>query len=193
MARLCEARHFYLNTMKRTFVLLFVSLALISCKNTNSFRTYEMAEQEFRSSLTLRDTLTVFLLGANFMDALKAGNLEVELDELCVLDGNTLYKLADESKDMIRDRFAGVPVTDYSIASYNFSTPGVNDLSYRYVTSGEVGKGPAFKIMFNPVKVGNNWYLTLKDGSMSSQDKSPYARIHPHSAAPDPIVLNTQH
>lgn len=150
-----------------------------------------MAETEFLSTLTSSDTLAVLALGANFMDALKSGNMEVELSELCVLHRDTLYKVADESLNMLRDRFTSVPATDYTLVSYSFSTPGNNDLSYRYVTSGKVGSGPAFKIMFNPVKVGSKWYLTLKDGNMSSLDKSPYAQVHPHSPAPRPVVLNT--
>lgn len=194
MARLSEARHFYLKSMKRTIVLIFVFLAVFSCKNTksNTFRTYEMAETEFLASLTSTDTLAVLALGANFMDALKTGNMEVEFSELCVLHRDTLYKVSDESLNMLRDRFTTVPATDYSLVSYSFSTPGNNDLSYRYVTSGKVGSGPAFKIMFNPVKVGSQWYLTLKDGNMSSLDKSPNAQVHPHSPAPRPIVLNTK-
>ena len=151
-----------------------------------------MAEQEFRRSLTLHDTLSVFILGANFMDALKTGDLELVLSDLYVLDCDTLYKVADESLNMLRDRFTSVPITDYSIASYSFSTPGNNDLCYRYVTSGKVGTGPAFKLMFNPVKIGDNWYLTLKDGSMSSLDKSPSAQVHPHSPAPNPVVLHAR-
>ena len=151
-----------------------------------------MAEQEFRSSLTAHDTLAVLALGANFMDAVKYGNLEVELQDLCVLYGDTLYKVSDKSLNMLRDRFTGAPITDYSFASMSFSTPGNNDLSYRYVTSGTVGSGPAFKMMFNPVKIGQNWYLTLKDGSMSSLDKSPSAQVHPHSPAPNPIVLHSK-
>ena len=192
MARLSEARHFYLKRMKRFLVLTFIFASFFSCKNADTFRTYEMAEQEFCNSLTFHDTLAVLLLGSNFMDALKTSNLEVEFQELCVLHRDTLYKVADESIQMLRDRFAGVPVTDYALASYSFSTPGNNDLSYRYVTSGTIGSGPAFRIMFNPVKVGPNWYLTLKDGSMSSMDKSPTDRVHPHSPAPNPIVLNTK-
>ena len=192
MARLSEARHFYLKSMKRTLVLLLISLAIFSCKTRNTFRTYEMAEQEFRSSLTAQDTLAVLALGANFMDAIKNGNIEVELQDLCVLYRDTLYKVSDESLNLLRDRFTGVPITDYSLASMSFSTPGNNDLSYRYVMSGTVGSGPAFKLMFNPVKVGGNWYLTLKDGSMSSLDKSPNAQVHPHSPAPNPVVLHSK-
>jgi len=192
MARLCEARHFYLKEMKKYFILLFAVIAIASCKNTNTFRTYDQAEQEFRESLTFHDTLAVLMLGQNFMDALKAGTIDLELPNLNVLYRDTLYKVSDRSLAQLRERFSGTPVADYALAGYSFSTPGNNDLSYRYTRSGKVGSAPAFKIMFNPVKVGENWYLTLKDGNMSSTDKADYAQVHPKSPAPAPIVLNSK-
>ncbi len=126
------------------------------------------------------------------MDALKSGNVNLELDELCVLDGNTLYKVSDESKEFLAGRFNGKPITDYALSSYVFSTAGINDLTYRYTYEGTVDSAPAFKMTFNPVKVGGNWYLTLKDGNMPMAVKGNPLTIHPKSDVPAPIVLNTQ-
>ena len=129
-------------------------------------------------------------MGQNFMDALVAGEVKSEIVNLCTVYNDTLFKLADISMRELEDRLSSIPVTDYVLASYSFSTPGVNDLCYRYVTSGKVGSGPAFKIMFNPVKVEGNWFLTMKDGYMSSQDLHPALQIDPMAPAPNPIVLN---
>ena len=178
--------------MKKYFFIVLAILAVVACKNSDSFRTYEQAEQEFRQSLTFHDTLAVLTLGQNFMDALKSGQVESELVNLCVLYNDTLYKVADKSLLELQRRFSSVPVSDYAVASYSFSTPGNNDLAYRYTTSGKVGTSPAFKIMFNPVKVDDHWYLTLKDGNMSSLDKDPALQVHPLSPAPNPIVLNKE-
>ena len=178
--------------MKKYIVILFLLVAVVACKNSETFRTYEEAEKEFRQSLTFRDTLMVLTLGQNFMDALKSGEIQSELANLCVLDCDTLYKVSDRSLVELQQRFSSTPVSDYALASYSFSTPGNNDLSFRYVTSGKIGSSPAMKIMFNPVKVGENWYLTLKDGNMSSLDKDPRVQVHPLSPAPAPIVLNTK-
>ena len=176
--------------MKKYIVIVFALFALVCCKNNNTFRTYEQAEKEFRESLTFHDTLMVLTMGQNFMDALKAGEVQLEIANLCTVHNDTLFKLADISMRELEERLSGYPVTDYALASYNFSTPGVNDLSFRYVTSGKIGSAPAFKIMFNPVKVGDNWYLTMKDGYMSSQDLHPALQIDPMAPAPNPIVLN---
>ena len=123
------------------------------------------------------------------MESLKNGTFDDELANLYVVYNDTLYKVSDKSLQMLHDRFSGIKVTDYTLANYRFSTPGINDLSYRYTTHGKVADGPALKLMFNPVKVGDKWYLTLKDGGMSSFDKAPNAQVHPLSPAPAPIVL----
>lgn len=188
MARLSEARHFYKRMMKRFLVLILLFAAVVACKTTP--RTYGDAEREFRQSLTFHDTITVMVLGQNFMDALLAGDIGPELAELCVLQNDTLYRISDKSVRELRARFVSAPVSDYKLASYTFSTPGINDLCYRYTTSGDVNSGPAFKLMFNPVKVGDDWFLTLKDGSMSSQDMYYTRRPDDQSPAPLPIVLN---
>lgn len=176
--------------MKKFFTLILIVVAFAACKTTPKFRTYQDAENEFRASLTAQDTITVLTLGSNFMDAMRAGIVEDQLRYLCVVHDNVLYKAADESIEELRQRYAA-PISDFALAGYNFSTPGINDLSYCYTYSGKVGSGPAFKIVFNPVKVGDTWYLTLKDGNMSSTDKAEADQIHPLSAAPAEIKLNT--
>jgi len=185
-------RAIFTKSMKKYLILLLSVLVVFSCKTANKFRTYEMAEQEFRQSLTFHDTLSVLVLGQNFMDALKTGGIEYELQNLSVLDGNTLYKISNESLKELNARFGGLTISDYALSGYNFSTAGVNDLSYRYTLNGKVGSGPALKIVFNPVKVDDVWYLTLKDGNMASTDITPREQIHPLSPAPEKIVLNTK-
>ena len=176
--------------MKKTALVLLTVLALVSCKNSPSYRTYEAAEKEFIESLTFKDTLAVLMLGQNFMDALVAGSIDHELSELCVVYQDTLYKIADKSILEIRSRLSSATVTDYALSGYSFSTPGINDLTYRYVTSGKVGDGPAFKITFNPVKVEEGWFLTLKDGNMASADIHSIYKRHPLSEAPEEIHLH---
>lgn len=178
--------------MKKYLVLFLFVFAFFACKNSNNFRTYEMAEQEFRQSLTFHDTLSVLVLGQNFMDALKTGGIEYELQNLTVLDDNVLYKISDESLKELQARYGELRISDYALAGYNFSTAGVNDLSFRYTIGGKLGSGPALKMVFNPVKVDDVWYLTLKDGNMASRDITASEQIHPLSPAPEKIVLNTK-
>ena len=175
--------------MKRIFVFLFLALVLLaSCKPKPYL--YKDAEQDFQASLVLSDTLDVLALGQNFMGALKAGEVDEALTNLYVVYDNVLYRVADSSLSQLKARFRRFPVSDYERVSLNFSTPGINDLVYRYSINGPVGSGPAMKIAFNPVKVEGSWYLTLKDAYMSSKDLAPEDQISPYAPAPDTLRLN---
>lgn len=177
--------------MKRTILFLFLALALLSsCKSKPKMRLYQDAERDFQASLVLNDTLDVLSLGQNFMGALKAGEIDTAVDNIYVVYENVLYRVADSSLDQLKARFRRFPVADYQLVSYNFSTPGINDLVYRYSINGPVGDGPAMKIALNPVKVEGSWYLTLKDAYMSSKDLAPEDQISPYAPAPDTLRLN---
>lgn len=175
-----------------TFVSL-VALALFafSCNNSPKVKTYQDAEKEFLASLTELDTFTVLAMGQEFMqDLMVGGNLDSALASLTLVEYNVLYKVGDNTIEELKARYSKHPVTDYACIRYSFSTPGNNDLVYRYTTNGELGTGPGMKLVFNPVKVEGNWYLTLKDAYQSSLDVHEDDQVHPLSPAPDPIRLN---
>jgi hypothetical protein len=46
------------------------------------------------------------------------------------------------------------------------------------------------KLMFNPVFIDGQWYLTFKDGSQSSKDLLPENQVHEMAPAPKDIRLN---
>lgn len=165
------------------FVFAFVAAFLASCNNSPKVMTYKDAEREFIASLTRQDTLDVVNLGTKFFTYIEENNTEAALDMLNVLDGNVLFGIADESKDFVRPRFARMPAEGWSFVRYSFSTPGVNDLVYLY---------GGLKLVFNPVKVGDHWFLTLKDGYQSSKDLSSSDQINPNSPAPYPIRLHSK-
>lgn len=175
--------------MKRFLILLAALAFFASCNHTPKIRNYGDAEKAFLSTLTYEDTIEVLILGQNFMEAMKNGMVREEIENLNVLYRDVLYKISDESVDELVAMY-GTPITDYALDSYVFSTAGVNDLTFRYTTEGTIGTFPAFKITFNPVKVGVNWFLTLKDGNMSSAAKNESGRMHPLSPAPAEIRLN---
>ena len=164
-------------------LLLTCVLLLASCGNSPKVKTYRDAEREFRASLTKDDSLAVMDLCESFMSELKAGAIEAALSRLNLLDNSVVYKLGDETLGEMRNRFTVFPVVEYEMTDFNLSTPGNNDVFYRYSFSGPLSDGGAMKVMLNPVKVGDEWYLCVKDGTVS---------IHPDSPAPNPIRLNKQ-
>ena len=182
---------FTLNKMKIKYILFaFVAFIAASCNNAPKIVTYQDAEREFVSSLTQSDTLGVIASTNAFMESLKNGDIDAAISNLTVLDGDVLYALGDESLKELKTRFQNFPVADYTLLRYSFSTQGLNDVVYRYSFDGPLSDAAGMKLVFNPIKVGDTWYLSLKDGSQSSKDKTVHRQIHPMSPAPAPIKLN---
>lgn len=177
--------------MKRIHIVILSVAALfcIACNNSPKVRTYEDAERAFLASLTPDDTVTVKTMCDDFMKELASGQLDSALNRLCVVENSMLYKVSDNSIEKLRKRFQTYPVHEFELSRISFSTQGNNDVCYRYSCRGPLGEGAGMKIVFNPVKVGKYWFLCLKDGSQSSLDLPPSERVHPHSPAPNPIVV----
>lgn len=181
--------------MKKLVIVLFVASLLVSCncgKKNQTLKTYQDAEQEFVSTLSVVDTLAVLSATDAVMESLKVGDVSTALSNVYVVYNDVLYQLADRTIAELTDRFTNFPVLDYSFEKLSFSTPAINDVSYRYTFGRPTdGSAPAtMKLVFNPVKIGGTWYLTLKDGNQSSKDLAENRQLHPLAPAPDTVVLN---
>ena len=175
----------------KKFFLIFLSALLVFASCKTKPRTYGDVESDFRASLTYQDTLEVLMMGQNFMENLLAQNYDAAFDSLFVLGNDVLYMASPEWKSELKSRYSSLPVQEYALASYFFSTPGINDLVYRYSVGGPLTKdGPAFKVALNPVKVEGGWYLTIKDAHMASQDSDRWGRTLPEAPAPAEPKLN---
>lgn len=181
--------------MKKALIFILLSATLIAGCKQNKIVTYQDAENAFLKSLTPQDTMEVMTAADDFMTFLQEGNVNEALSRLNVLyTDNVLYKPSDEYLNNLRSRFERMPVIKYHLDHFAFSTAGVNDICYRYSISepDENGSAPTIKLVLNPVKVGKNWYLTLKDGSQASMDKLDDGQINPMAPAPEPIRLNKE-
>lgn len=182
--------------MKKTLLFFLLAAALLAgCNPKTKIVTYQDAENAFLKSLTPQDTMEVMTAANDFMTFLQEGNVNEALSRLNVLyTDNVLYKPSEEYLNNLQSRFERMPVKQYHLDHFAFSTAGVNDICYRYTISepDENGSAPTIKLVLNPVKVGKNWYLTLKDGSQASMDKQDNSQINPMAPAPEPIRLNKE-
>lgn len=179
---------------KSIFVVLLVLALLPSCRNSQpKEKTQHDAEVEFNASLTEDSRSQVLSLADSFMQLLKDNQIDQALGMIYVLSENVLYLPGDNYLKQLRQRFNSFPVCEYTLVSSSFSTPGNNDISYRYEFRPRVDQdtpGPTMKLMFNPVFVEGNWYLTFKDGTQSSKDLAPTEQINDLAPAPEEIRIN---
>lgn len=176
--------------MKRVLYILALVLLSVSCRerSRSDVFTYEDAEKEFVSSLTVSDTSAVLSMTDAFMEKLRSGMTDSAVVLVNVLEDGVLYASSDNYRNELRLRFALFPVLDYELTKYSFSTPGNNDVCYTYKFNGD----DKLKLVFNPVKVDSVWYITLKDGTQSSSDLPENRRVHPRSPAPSAVRLHTK-
>lgn len=176
--------------MKKYFIIILSLAAAVSCRtNNNQIVTYEDAEKQFIASLTSLDTSSVLEKTNGFMELLVEGKVDSAVHQINVLDAGVLYKSSSKYLDELSGRFSLFPVLKYELVRYSFSTEGNNDVCYKYWFD----ESNTMKLVFNPVKVDDRWYLTMKDGTQSSKDLDEDKQVHPKSIAPEKIVLNTAH
>lgn len=174
---------------KYLFILLSLAVAVSCHTSNNKIVTYEDAEKHFIASLTSLDTSSVISMTNGFMEFLVDGKIDSAVQQINVLDGEVLYKSSSKYLDELSGRFSLFPVLKYELVRYSFSTEGNNDVCYKYWFD----ESHTMKLVFNPVKVDDRWYLTMKDGTQSSKDLDEDKQVHPKSIAPEKIVLNTAH
>lgn len=184
--------------MKKVVFILAVICTLVSCNNSPKYsgmhgeKTQKDAEAEFTSALSSADSTAVLNLAEKCMTLLSEGQVTEAVDMIHVLYNNVVYKKSDSYTAELISRFKLFPVVSYKLNYFSFSTEGNNDISYTYAfgPADASGSAPEMKLMFNPVFVDGEWFLTFKDGSQSSRDLPKDKQIHEMAPAPKDITVN---
>lgn len=169
------------NLIKSFLYITFAICCITSCNNNHQkeqqkeqrVKSWGEAKTEFISTLTASDTTNVKQMALKCMDLLKADSIDQALDMLYTVQENKLRKLTEEEKGQLSKRFKIFPVIDYKFESLTFSTQGNSDVKFTsYFAKSENVQNSlkTIKLMFNPIKIENQWYLSMKNIGQSSQD-----------------------
>jgi hypothetical protein len=83
----------------------------------------------------------------------------------------TVSDLSAETRQRYTRLFTLFPVLKYSLSNYTFMMEGLNDVKYEVIfaeeSNPEVNGEPKTFFMFNPVRVDDQWYVTVKRGDQS--------------------------
>jgi len=153
---------------KFNYVLVGVAVLTLAtaCKN-KAPQTREEQIEEFRSMLTANDTTQMLQICDNAMELLKGKKIDEVIASLNEYNDSTeeLSPLSDEMKKRLQNQFKRFPVLEYKRQYYSFMLQGCNDVKYEitFATAEQTGDKPATTmLMFNPVKVGDEWKLCVK-------------------------------
>lgn len=170
-----------MNKLIRSLIyLVLVACFLNSCNEQKkegsregTVKSWGEAKAEFVSELSSSDTANVKTMAIKCMDLLKSDSIDQALDILYTVEGTKLRKLSEEENARLKNRFKIFPVIDYKFEGMTFSTQGNNDVKFTYYFSKPENPQDAPKalgLMFNPIKIDNQWYLTMKNIGQSSQE-----------------------
>lgn len=183
--------------VKSLIYLIIITFCLGSCneqkKDTpkdNTVKSWGEAKAEFTSTLSSSDTSNVKKIALQCMDLLKSDSIDQALELLYTIDNGKLRKLSDKEKARLKQRFKIFPVIDYKFLGMSFATQGNNDIKFSSIFSikGNSQNTPkSLVLMFNPIKIENQWYLTMKNIGQSSQDMEN--RPTDNSVAPAEITF----
>jgi hypothetical protein len=160
--------------MKQLFniaVISLICLMIASCGQKQ--KTQEQESQEFRAALTETDTTEMLQKCNECMELLQKKDIEGALAMLKEYDDSTktVSDLSAETRQRYTRLFTLFPVLKYNLSNFTFMMEGLNDVKYEVIfaeeSNPEVNGEPKTFFMFNPVRVDDQWYVTVKRGDQS--------------------------
>ena len=149
-----------------SIVIVTILLLAVSC-NSNPKIPVDKIE-EFRSTLTSKDSIEMLHLCDEAMEQLIANKIQEVISSLYEYDDSTgqTNVLSEITAKRLERRLKMFPVLDYKRKYFSFMLEGCNDVEYEVVfaTAEQVGtdKPATTMFMFNPVKIGGEWKLCVK-------------------------------
>lgn len=150
-------------------VLTFVLVALSSCKGGK-----DAGEVQQKMVVTGEDTALVSSLAVEFMEKLKAQDLDSALGMLYYLESPgdsvsepSIVPLSDEQAAEQRGVFELFPVLSYRIDNIVFNTETDCQVKYtfEFTKPEEGGEGRHTSLYLQPMRIQGRWYLTVRDSS----------------------------
>ena len=158
------------NTLKFLLGLLLLSSTFVACNQKKDQATEEAKDwyidprESTHMQRTMTDTLAVLYNTKQYLNYLKANELDSALNMLYELSGDSVLPLSVDGKNQMMRTYKAFPVQDYEIDRLQMFSETTSELHYT-IHYGEVDEqNPAkntIKCVLMPVRVGYYWYLTV--------------------------------
>ena len=171
-----------IQTLTKTLVTLTVTalltLSFSSCGTRSGRTTAQNEGEEYLSSLTKADTVSLLLIADSCMTLLTNGEYEKALAGVGYVDGETIEAMTPEMIARTAMSFKNLGVHGFERSGIELVLPDQNTISYRLkiggpssvpdpaegtATSASSGTAtPTTGFAFNAYRIDGKWYLTLK-------------------------------
>ena len=146
--------------MKKVFFpLLTIALILFSaCKGERKSES-----MVFQEGLTAQDSTIMLQKCDSCMQFLSEGRIDDALAMLVEYDDSLqqVSPLSEETRASYMRKFTLFPVLKYELKYVSFMESGLNDAKYEVQFGPDEAGAPKTSYMFNPVKVGDQWFLCV--------------------------------
>lgn len=146
------------------YLSIFFSVLLITI--TSCSKKGNESEKSMQELINVGDTTLVINMANDFMQLLKNNEIEQALDLLYTINAeDDVVKISNEQREQFKQMFEMFPVLTYKLETYYFKSWDDNMIKYEtefYKTDKKVAPNK-FTVVFNPIRKGDEWYLSLKD------------------------------
>lgn len=152
--------------MNQRFIVYVISIvfgvSLFACNGEKKHSNDLHSNITFTDTLTKNDTLDVLRLSGLCMNTLEH-NIDSALNFIYFIQGDTLLvPLPNNKREFLKTTLSKYPIKSYDLLYLKFNSQYDNILKYKifYSTSNTPN---SINLTFNPIKLDDAWYLTLKD------------------------------
>ena len=157
-------------TLTKTLTVLTVTtlfaLPLLSCGTHCGRITAQNEGEEYLSSLTKADTVSLLLIADSCMTLLTNGEYEKALAGVGYVDGETIEAMTPEMIARTAMSFKNLGVHGFERSGIELVLPDQNKVGYRLKLGGPSASSgtatPTTGFAFNAYRIDGHWYLTLK-------------------------------
>ena len=149
----------------------FLALALSSCCSRGGRTTAQSEGEDYLSSLTKADTVSLLSMADSCMTLLVSGEYEKALAGVGYVDGETIEAMTPEMIARTAMSFKSLGVHGFERSGFELSLSDKNTVSYRLKigsssvpepVEGTATVTPTTGFAFNAYRIDGQWYLTLK-------------------------------
>lgn len=171
-----------MKSLKFLFGALLVIASVVSCSkktekaDTDEKNWYIDARQSTTMQRTMTDTLAVLYNTKEYLNLLKANEVDSALNRLYVLQGDTVHPLSPAERETARKSVTMFPVLDYKIESVKMFNEHNTEVHYTikyFELEGDSTKNNQLQCVLQAVRVGYYWYLTLPQTNRQPDPGSP--------------------
>lgn len=152
--------------MNQRFIVYVISIVLffsfLACNDDKRLKIETSNNVTFTKTLSRNDTLDVLRLSGLCMSTLKE-NIDSALNFVYFIQGDTLLlPLSENKREFLKTILCKYPIRSFDLLYLQFNSQYDNSLKYRiYYSTSDIPN--YMNITFNPIKIDDAWFLTLKD------------------------------